>query len=105
MQDERRRAERRQADIWVNKFIDGLPHTARLVEVSALGCVLERIHEPEVRRELYPIEMALPVALGSTRLWLWARPVWSRGGRTGMRFVGLDPLDRATLTQLASSLA
>jgi hypothetical protein len=105
MHHDRRRAARARTDLLVNKFIDGLPHVARLVEISARGCLLERVHEPEVPRELYPLELALPTALGGTRLWLWARPVWSHAGRTALRFVGLDPVDRATLERFATALA
>lgn len=105
MHQERRKAERRRADILVNKFIDGMPHMARLVELSAVGCVLEPILEPRVERDLYPLELALPDALGGTRMWLWARPVRQYQGRTALRFVGLDAVDRATLARLAASLA
>ncbi len=105
MQTERRRAARKRADILVNKFIDGMPHMARLVEISPTGCLLERMLEPELGRELYPLEVALPASLGGTRLWLWARPVWSDTERTAFRFVGLDPVDRATLVRLADAMA
>jgi hypothetical protein len=105
MQNERRRAVRRAADILVNKFIDGMPHMARLVEISPTGCLLERMLEPELGRDLYPLEVALPATLGGTRLWLWARPVWSDAKRAAFRFVGLDPVDRATLARLADSMA
>jgi hypothetical protein len=105
MQSDRRRAPRKRADILVNKFIDGWPHLARLVELSAGGCLLERVLEPDATRDVYPLELALPASLGGARLWLWARPVRSEHGRTAFRFVGLDPTDRATLGRLAASLA
>jgi hypothetical protein len=38
-------------------------------------------------------------------MWLWARPVWTEASRTALRFVGLDPLDRATLARYATALA
>lgn len=104
MEHDRRRAPRKRTDMFVNKFIDGLPYVARLVEISPLGCLLERLLEPDVQRDLYPLELALPASLGGTRLWLWARPVWSDGRRTAMRFVGLDPVDCATLARLANAL-
>jgi hypothetical protein len=104
MQTERRRAPRANADLLINKFIDGWPHLARLVEISAAGCVLERLLEPSVDRELYPLEIALPAALGGTRLWLWAKTVWSTPERIALRFVGLDPVDRATLSRLSGAL-
>ena len=103
MRPERRRAPRLRADILVNKFIDGWPHLTRLVEISAVGAVLEKLLEPEIERDLYPLELSLPAALGGTRLWLWAKPVWSEAGRTAVRFVGLDPVDRATLNRLAAA--
>ena len=105
MQNERRRATRKSTDILVNKFIDGMPHMARLVEISPTGCLLERMLEPELGRDLYPLELALPASLGGTRLWLWARPVWSENDRMAYRFVGLDPVDRATLARLANATA
>lgn len=104
MEGERRRATRKRAEIFVNKFIDGWPHVARLVEISPLGCLLERVLEPDQSRELYPIELALPASMGGTRLWLWAKPVWASAGKTAMRFVGLDPVDRATLARFADTL-
>jgi|LNFM01.1.fsa_nt_gb hypothetical protein len=104
MERERRRAVRRRADLFVNKFIDGLPHVARLIEISPLGCLLERVLEPEVKRDLYPLELSLPARFGGARMWLWARPVWTDAGRMALRFVGVDPLDRATLARFAESL-
>jgi hypothetical protein len=105
MERERRRAVRRRADLFVNKFIDGLPHVARLIEISPMGCLLERVLEPEVQRDLYPLELSLPAQFGGARMWLWARPVWSGDGRTALKFVGVDPLDRATLARFAAALA
>jgi hypothetical protein len=104
MERERRRAVRRRADLFVNKFIDGTPYAARLVEISPLGCLLERVLEPEVQRDLYPLELSLPAGFGGARMWLWARPVWGDAARTAFKFVGVDPLDRATLTRFAASL-
>jgi hypothetical protein len=105
MSNERRRSSRKRTDILVNKFIDGFPHVARLVEISSHGCLLERVLEPAQSRDLDPLELALPPALGGTRLWIWARPVWSRDDRTALRFVGVDPVDRATIARLADALA
>jgi hypothetical protein len=104
MERDRRRAVRRRTDLFVNKFIDGLPHVARLVEINPFGCLLERVLEPEVQRDLYPLELSLPAQFGRARMWLWARPVWSEHGRTACKFVGLDPLDRATLARFAATL-
>ena len=101
---DRRKAIRRGTDLLINKFIDGLPHLARLVEISPLGCVVERILEPNVKRDLYPLELSLPSQLGGGRLWLWARPVWTEQSRMALRFVGVDPLDRATLARFATAL-
>ncbi len=105
MHNERRRASRKSTDLWVNKFIDGLPHLARVVEVSASGCVLERVLEPDAARDLYPIELALPSSAGGSRMWLWARAVHREGDRTMCKFVGLDPVDRATLTRFIAIAA
>ena len=104
MSQDRRRARRIVTDLLVNKFIDGLPHANRLVELNPFGCLLERLLEPSLERELYPLEFSLPASLGGTRLWLWGRPVWTANGRTAMRFVGVDPLDRAALVRLADAL-
>lgn len=101
---DRRRALRKRTELLVNKFIDGLPHAARLIEVNAYGCLLERVLEPAVERDLYPLELALPPSAGGTRMWLWARPVWSDAKRCALRFVGLDPVDRATLARFADAL-
>ncbi|MDP3279215.1 MAG: hypothetical protein Q8Q09_28750 [Deltaproteobacteria bacterium] len=102
---ERRRAPRRATDLLVNKFIDGQPHATRLVEISPLGCVLERLLEPAVKRDLYPLEVCVPSRLGGGRMWLWGRPVWESEGRAALRFVGVDPLDRALLSRFSDMLS
>jgi hypothetical protein len=33
-------------------------------------------------------------------MWLWTRRVWEKGDLVALRFVGIDPIDRAKLAKL-----
>ena len=98
MQHDRRRAPRKHAEMFVNKFIDGWPHLARLVEISSAGCLLERVLEPDLVRDVYPLEFGLPAWSGGTRIgvclrefsWKWGRRVLGQNACVVLVSDGLD---------------
>ena len=110
MANDRRIAPRVQVDLFFNKYIDGYPHLCRALDVSETGLLLERVNEPDVARTMYPVEIGVmeqtevdgvtgePV-LGD-RLWLWAKQVWSEGGKQALSFVGVEDRDRAKLGRI-----
>jgi len=105
--DERRQAPRTRIDLLFNKYIDGYPHLCRTIDVSEGGMLLERVHEPRIEREFYPVELGLlersPDGEGGTvveRLWLWARAVWTDGDRQALSFVDVTEQERVKLDRL-----
>lgn len=71
----------------------------RAVEVSPSGIILERGYDVESRPIPFVmrIEMRLPERLRP--LFAWARPIWSRGTRQALRFVGATDSDRLSLAE------
>ena len=84
--------------VWVNKYIEGYPHLAELIDVSATGLLLRTTVEPDVQPQSFTVEVGVP---GTThRLWLWARSVRRDARRQAVELVGIELLDRAYLQQL-----
>jgi hypothetical protein len=84
--------------IFLNKYIDGFPHLVKLVDVSAGGMLVRKIHEPALVRDHFTIELGVPGR--SERMWLWTRRVWEHEDVMALRFVGIDPVDRGRLAKL-----
>ena len=85
--------------LWLNKYIEGHPHLAELVEVSDGGLVIRTIHEPSNRATTFTLELSIP---GSThRMWLWAERIRTMGKLQAVRIAHADLLERAALRQLA----
>ncbi|MBI2394978.1 MAG: PilZ domain-containing protein [Deltaproteobacteria bacterium] len=105
--DDRRQTPRTRVDLLFNKYIDGYPHLCRTIDVSADGLLLERVSEPAVEREFYPVEIGLMDAKADVieRLWIWAQQVWCDGERQALRFVGLGDSDREKLDRLLARAA
>ena len=104
-ESDRRQAPRTRVDLLFNKYIDGYPHLCRTIDVSESGLLLERVSEPEVNRDFYPVEIGLlePPSedeRAPERLWLWAKQVWTDGERQALRFIGVEDRDRTKLHQL-----
>jgi hypothetical protein len=100
---DRRKAPRTPVDLFFNKYIDGYPHMCRTLDVSSGGLLLERLSEPTVEREFYPVEIGVMGEDGEVapeRLWLWAKQAWSDGKRQALRFVGVEPRDLERLGKL-----
>jgi hypothetical protein len=99
---DRRQTPRTRVDLLFNKYIDGYPHICRTIDVSPTGLLLERVSEPAVEREFYPVEIGVLDPKGDLieRLWIWAQQVWSNGERQALKFVGLEDRDRRRLRKL-----
>src|SRR3954453_16398543 len=89
------RGDRRMpVDILLNKYIDGVPHTCRAVNVSRGGMLLYKIFEPEVEQPEVSLEFQLP---GSHRILradgvTLAEHSWARAH--GVRFTRMAEEDR-----------
>lgn len=59
---------RQRADFYVNKVIDDELHMARVRDISAGGCFLYKLLEPETTEDELALEMVLP---GSNEI-IWA---------------------------------
>jgi hypothetical protein len=68
-----------------------------VLDLSMGGMLVRRIHEPQVERDSYPLELGLPGA--AEPLWIWSRPIWSDDKRQALRFVAMEPNDRARLAR------
>jgi len=85
--------------VWLNKYVEGFPHLAELVEVSESGLLIRTIREPSNREGTFTLELSIP---GSThRMWLWAEKIRDVGNLQAVRIVHADLLERAALRQLA----
>ncbi len=93
---DRRSSRRAGVEILLNKYIDGYPHTCRAIDLSMGGVLVNRIHEPQLDREFYSLQLGLP---GEDPIWVWSRPVWTKGSRQALRFVSMEAGDRARLAR------
>jgi hypothetical protein len=92
---ERRSSKRAKVDLLLNKYINGFPHACRVLDLSMGGMLVRRINEPEATNDSFPLELGLPG--DKDPMWIWSRPIWTQGKRQAIRFVALDPEDRARL--------
>ena len=104
---DRRQSPRKRVDLLFNKYIDGYPHLCRTIDVSEGGLLLERVNEPSVVRDFYPVEIGLMEPPSEDepeskpdRVWLWAKQVWSDGKIQALKFIGVDDRDKKKLNQL-----
>lgn len=95
--NERRITDRAPIDLFLNKYIDGYPYLCRAKNLSWGGLLVETQVEPAHKREFFSLEIELPGF--AERLWLWTRPVWTRGRMQAHRIVGIDTRDEAMLAQ------
>ncbi len=95
--NERRITDRAPIDLFLNKYIDGYPYLCRAKNLSWGGLLVETQVEPAHKREFFSLEIELPGF--AERLWLWTRPVWTRGRMQAHRIVGIDTRDESMLAQ------
>jgi hypothetical protein len=104
MSDDRRKMPRAAlTGILFNKYIDGFPFTGELLDLSETGARVRRIHEPDLVRESYPVEIELPGI--PERLWLWARTVWTDDKEQALRFIAVDGASKASIAAIVEHLA
>ena len=88
--------------LFCQKFIDGVPQLAEVVDLSPNGLLLRTPRAGHKKSDRFSI--ALDVPGNPTRLWLWARTV--RRGHMGtsveeaVELIGTELFDRASLAQL-----
>jgi len=101
MTDDRRttlRARLGERSLLLNKYVDGYPHLAELLDVSESGMLIRTIREPWNHDSTFALELGIP---GSAhRMWLWAEVVRRSGTLQAIRIVHADLLERAQLRQL-----
>ncbi|HEX2732657.1 MAG TPA: PilZ domain-containing protein [Polyangiaceae bacterium] len=86
---ERRTVDRRSADLFFNKFLDGHPFLCRTLDVSERGALVETFAEPASAATRFPVELRVPG--GKQTLWLWARCVRQTGRLQALEFVSMSP--------------
>ena len=89
--------------VLLNKYIDGTPHIAALIDLSPNGMLVQKLLEPEIDRAFYAIELGIPWRLTGTndeRLWIWTQRVRDLGNRQALRFVGLSASDRDQIEEI-----
>jgi hypothetical protein len=92
---ERRSSKRETVDLLLNKYIAGFPHACRVLDISMGGMLVRRINEPEASNDSFSLQLGLPG--DKDPMWIWSRPIWTKGSRQAVRFVAMDPQDRARL--------
>lgn len=85
---ERRRVDRRNADLFFNKFLGGHPYLCRTLDVSERGALVETFAEPEWPSGRFPLELRVPESRQT--LWLWARSVRRIGRHQALEFVSMS---------------
>lgn len=93
-----RRAPLEGGTLWLNKYVDGYPCLAELLEVSDSGLLIRTIREPSNRQTGFTLEFEIPGS--SHRMWLWAEVVRTSGKLQALRITHADLLERAQLRQL-----
>ncbi len=103
---ERRVAARKPVHIYLNKYVDGVPHLCEALELSMTGVLVRRIHEPDGERACYALEIARDQPTrADERVWLCATPIWRSGRFEALGFVGQSHLDRLRLAALLHEAA
>lgn len=93
--NERRNCNRKNLDLFFNKFLNGHPYLCRTLDVSPAGLLAVTYTEPDTQAESFPVELRLPNSHES--LWLWAKTVRWTGRQQAMKFVRVGRRDRARL--------
>jgi hypothetical protein len=98
---ERRFEDRaRFAGLFVNKHIDGLPHLAKVLDLSAGGMMVRKVLEPALARSFFAVELGIPWT--DERFWIWTRCVRDWGDLQALRFMGLRDDERERLAAIVA---
>jgi hypothetical protein len=84
--------------LFMNKYIEGLPHLARVLDLSSGGMMVRKLLEPETAPKFFAIELGIPWT--DERLWIWARCVREWSDRQALRFFGMGASDEARLAEI-----
>ena len=96
--DRRKTGRARLQPLFCNKYIDGMPYLAEIVDLSPTGLLLRTTIEPSRQPDCFSIELDVPG--NPTRLWLWGRTVRRDGDQHAIELFGTELFDRAYLAQL-----
>ncbi len=88
--------------LFVNKHIDGLPHLAKVLDLSAGGMMVRKVLEPELTTSFFAIELGIPWT--DERFWIWTRCVRDGSELQALRFVGVEQKDRARLAEIVAEV-
>ena len=98
---ERRLEERAMlGGLFVNKHIDGLPHLARVLDLSAGGMMVRKVFEPALARTFFAVELGIPWT--DERFWIWTRCVRDWGDLQALKFMGLRDAERSRLAEIVA---
>ena len=101
--DRRIEVRARLGSLLLNKYIDGTPHLATLINLSSSGMLVQKLLEPETDRDFYAIELGIPWRTQDQqdeRLWLWTHRVRDLGDVQALRFVGLGAKEREAIEEM-----
>ncbi len=84
--------------LWLNKYIEGHPYLAELIDLSDEGLLIRIIREPLNQEDSFSLELGVPGT--AQRMWLWARSVRRVGDTQAVQISYADMLERARLRQL-----
>ena len=105
--DRRTGARARLGGLFVNKFIDGVPHLATLLDLSPNGMMVQKLLEPtgeRAARTFYAIELGIPWRQEEERIWIWTQCVRDLGDRQALRFVGLGEAERERIEAIVDEV-
>lgn len=96
---ERRGSNRARLEpLFCNRYIDGIPYLAEVVDLSPNGLRLRSLIEPKKDVGCFSIELHVPG--NPTTMWLWARTVRRDNEHHAVELIGTELFDRASLAQL-----
>lgn len=90
---------RARTDFPVITHDGGQANECRAVEVSPSGILLERGYDVLTRPVPFILRLELLLPEKLRPLIAWARPIWSRGGKQALRFIGASDSDRLSLAE------
>ena len=88
--------------LFVNKHIEGLPHLARVLDLSESGMMVRKILEPALARTFFAVELGIPWT--NERFWIWTRCVRDWGDLQALRFLGLATEEQARLAAIVDEV-
>jgi hypothetical protein len=98
--DRRGNDRARFAGLFVNKYLDGVPHLARVLDLSSTGMMVRKVFEPDVARSCFALELGIPWK--GEQFWIWARCVRNWGDLQALRFLGIAESEQARLAEIVA---